>query len=341
MPVHLQDDLARRLSEVQRPLARDRGGGLHRVEHRRNPAARPASKSSGSIISRPGTAAISTKCRPRSGPSRWSASSCSKPTSATARPAPARSTGSITSSTRPRWARSRGRWPTRSARTMSNVTGFINLLDAARLAGVKSFVYAASSSTYGDEPDLPKREDRIGNPLSPYAATKLINEIYAGVYFRSFRLAVDRPALFQRVRRPPGPQRGLCGGHSQMAVGDDRRPARSRFTATARPAAISATSPMRSRPICARRCRVMRPRTRSTMSRSASALRWSNCSACSATASPSTRSTTTASRPMPVSARATCSTLWPTFRKRVRCSIMHRPTPFPRASPRRCHGICR
>jgi UDP-N-acetylglucosamine 4-epimerase len=68
----------------------------------------------------------------------------------------------------------------------ANVTGFINMMDAARLAGVKRFVYAASSSTYGDDPDLPKREERIGNPLSPYAATKLINEIYASVYARAF-----------------------------------------------------------------------------------------------------------------------------------------------------------
>ncbi|WP_310467270.1 SDR family oxidoreductase [Sphingomonas sp.] len=63
-----------------------------------------------------------------------------------------------------------------------NVTGFVNMLDAARRAGVKRFVYAASSSTYGDEPSLPKREELIGNPLSPYAATKLANEIYAAVY---------------------------------------------------------------------------------------------------------------------------------------------------------------
>jgi UDP-N-acetylglucosamine 4-epimerase len=67
-----------------------------------------------------------------------------------------------------------------------NVTGFIDMLDAARLAGVRRFVYAASSSTYGDEPNLPKREERIGNPLSPYAATKLANEIYAAVYARSY-----------------------------------------------------------------------------------------------------------------------------------------------------------
>lgn len=68
----------------------------------------------------------------------------------------------------------------------SNVTGFINLLDAARRAGVGRFVYAASSSTYGDDPELPKREERIGRPLSPYAATKLIDEIYAGVYATAY-----------------------------------------------------------------------------------------------------------------------------------------------------------
>ena len=68
----------------------------------------------------------------------------------------------------------------------ANVTGFLNLLDAARLAGVKRFVYAASSSTYGDSVEMPKREERIGNPLSPYAATKLIDEIYANVYARSY-----------------------------------------------------------------------------------------------------------------------------------------------------------
>ncbi|MCA1653042.1 MAG: SDR family oxidoreductase [Sphingomicrobium sp.] len=67
-----------------------------------------------------------------------------------------------------------------------NVTGFVNMLDAARLAGVSRFVYAASSSTYGDEPSLPKREERIGNPLSPYAATKLADEIYAAVYAKSY-----------------------------------------------------------------------------------------------------------------------------------------------------------
>jgi UDP-N-acetylglucosamine 4-epimerase len=68
----------------------------------------------------------------------------------------------------------------------TNVTGFLNMLEAARQSGVSRFVYAASSSTYGDEPNLPKVEERIGQPLSPYAATKLANEIFAGVYARSY-----------------------------------------------------------------------------------------------------------------------------------------------------------
>lgn len=67
-----------------------------------------------------------------------------------------------------------------------NVTGFVNMLDSARRAGVRRFIYAASSSTYGDSPELPKRENRIGSPLSPYAATKLADEIYAGVYAKSY-----------------------------------------------------------------------------------------------------------------------------------------------------------
>ena len=68
----------------------------------------------------------------------------------------------------------------------SNVTGFLNVLEAARQAGSTRFVYAASSSTYGDHEALPKVEENIGNPLSPYAATKLIDEIYAAVYGRSY-----------------------------------------------------------------------------------------------------------------------------------------------------------
>ncbi len=71
----------------------------------------------------------------------------------------------------------------------SNATGFVNMLEAARQAGVSRFIYASSSAVYGDDPGLPKREDRIGRPLSPYAATKVLNEIYAGVYTRAFGLS--------------------------------------------------------------------------------------------------------------------------------------------------------
>ncbi len=69
-----------------------------------------------------------------------------------------------------------------------NIDGFLNMLVATRDAGVKRFVYAASSSTYGDHPDLPKIEDRIGKPLSPYAVTKLVNELYADVFGRCYGL---------------------------------------------------------------------------------------------------------------------------------------------------------
>lgn len=68
----------------------------------------------------------------------------------------------------------------------ANITGFLNMLVAARDAGVKSFTYAASSSTYGDHPALPKVEDNIGKPLSPYAVTKYVNELYADVFARSY-----------------------------------------------------------------------------------------------------------------------------------------------------------
>ena len=68
----------------------------------------------------------------------------------------------------------------------ANVTGFLNMLTAARDAKVSSFVYAASSSTYGDHLDLPKKEEVIGKPLSPYAVTKLVNELYAEVFARVY-----------------------------------------------------------------------------------------------------------------------------------------------------------
>ncbi len=71
----------------------------------------------------------------------------------------------------------------------ANIDGFLNMLVASRDAGVQSFTYAASSSTYGDHPGLPKVEDAIGRPLSPYAVTKYVNELYAEVFARCYGFA--------------------------------------------------------------------------------------------------------------------------------------------------------
>lgn len=71
-----------------------------------------------------------------------------------------------------------------------NVSGFLNMLTAAKDAGVRSFVYASSSAVYGDEPNLPKVEERIGNPLSPYAVTKKANELYADVFSKLYSMKI-------------------------------------------------------------------------------------------------------------------------------------------------------
>ncbi len=75
------------------------------------------------------------------------------------------------------------------ATNQANIDGFLNMLVAARDAKVRRLVYAASSSTYGDHPDLPKVENKIGRPLSPYAVTKLVNELYADVFARVYGLS--------------------------------------------------------------------------------------------------------------------------------------------------------
>ncbi|MGV3697453.1 SDR family oxidoreductase [Flavobacterium sp.] len=69
-----------------------------------------------------------------------------------------------------------------------NVSGFLNMLAASKEAGVKRFIYAASSSTYGDSESLPKIEDKIGKPLSPYAITKYVNELYADIFNKTYGL---------------------------------------------------------------------------------------------------------------------------------------------------------
>lgn len=88
----------------------------------------------------------------------------------------------------------------------TNNTGFLNMIEAARQAKVERFIYAASSSTYGDHPDLPKQEDRIGKPLSPYAVTKLVNELYAGVYADLYDLKVIGLRYFNVFGRRQDPE---------------------------------------------------------------------------------------------------------------------------------------
>ncbi len=90
----------------------------------------------------------------------------------------------------------------------NNIDGFLNILVAARDAKVARFVYAASSSTYGDHPDLPKVEDKIGKPLSPYAVTKLVNELYSNVFAKTYgfkTVGLRYFNIFGRRQDPDGP----------------------------------------------------------------------------------------------------------------------------------------
>lgn len=98
------------------------------------------------------------------------------------------------------------------ATNAANVTGFLNMLVAARDAQVKSFTYAASSSTYGDHPGLPKIEESIGRPLSPYAVTKYVNELYADVFARCY----DFKAIGLRYFNVFGPRQDPDGAYAAV-----------------------------------------------------------------------------------------------------------------------------
>ena len=103
----------------------------------------------------------------------------------------------------------------------NNVNGFLNMLVAARDAGVPRLVFASSSAVFGDDPMLPKVEERIGRAASPYGLSKHINELYAGVFAYCYGFQWIGPALLQRVRPAPGPRRRLRLGDP----GVDRRAA--------------------------------------------------------------------------------------------------------------------
>ena len=94
----------------------------------------------------------------------------------------------------------------------TNVTGMLNLLLAARDAGVRSFVYASSSAVYGDETTMPQREERIGQPLSPYGASKLMDELYAGIFARQFGLRTVGLRYFNVF----GPRQSPTGGYAAV-----------------------------------------------------------------------------------------------------------------------------
>tara|TARA_R110002073_G_scaffold104656_3_gene236940 strand:- start:163 stop:1200 length:1038 start_codon:yes stop_codon:yes gene_type:complete len=94
----------------------------------------------------------------------------------------------------------------------ANIDGFLNMLIAARDAGVKRFIYAASSSTYGDHPGLPKVEEVIGRPLSPYAVTKYVNELYADVFSRTY----DMDCIGLRYFNVFGPRQDPQGAYAAV-----------------------------------------------------------------------------------------------------------------------------
>lgn len=96
--------------------------------------------------------------------------------------------------------------------TENNVLGFVNMLVAGQKAKVKRFVYAASSATYGDHPELPKQEDKVGNPLSPYALSKRINEEYADVFARVYGL----PSVGLRYFNVFGPLQDPNGAYAAV-----------------------------------------------------------------------------------------------------------------------------
>ena len=106
----------------------------------------------------------------------------------------------------------------------SNVTGFLNMLQAAKEAEVKSFTYAASSSTYGDHSALPKLEENIGNPLSPYAVTKYVNELYAGVYARTYgfkSIGLRYFNVFGKRQDPDGPYAAVIPKWTSAMIGGE------------------------------------------------------------------------------------------------------------------------
>lgn len=219
-----------------------------------------------------------------------------------------------------------------------NIDGFLNMLVAARDCGVKSFVYAASSSTYGDEPNLPKQEDRIGKPLSPYAVTKYVNELYAEVFARSYgfkTIGLRYFNVFGQRQDPYGayaaviPQwfAALTKGDTVYVNGTAKRPA------------ISAISTMWCRRTCWHPMLRKTPETSSTMWPSASGPRSTSFSGLSVTRSSATSpKRRKPNRPTVISGRETYAIPWRTSPVRARCWAMSPNTMSVRACALRVTG---
>lgn len=107
----------------------------------------------------------------------------------------------------------------------TNISGYLNMLVAARDAKVTSFTYAASSSTYGDHPALPKVEENIGNPLSPYAVTKYVNELYADVFARTYgfnTIGLRYFNIFGKRQTPDGAYAAVIPKWTAAMIADDQ-----------------------------------------------------------------------------------------------------------------------
>jgi len=108
------------------------------------------------------------------------------------------------------------------ATNAANVSGFLNMLVAARDAGVQSFTYAASSSTYGDHPALPKVEEVIGKPPLPYAVTKYVNELYADVFARTYGFKATGLRYFNVFGQRQDPDGApMCQRSCRLIISED------------------------------------------------------------------------------------------------------------------------
>ncbi|MFD2500673.1 NAD-dependent epimerase/dehydratase family protein [Rhizorhabdus histidinilytica] len=219
----------------------------------------------------------------------------------------------------------------------TNATGFANIIDAARLAGVGSFVYASSSSVYGDEPNLPKVEGRIGRVLSPYALTKLHNELVAEVYRRNYgfgSVGLRYFNVFGPRQDPNGAYAAviprwtaaMIAGDPVLINGDGETSRDFCYVANAVQANLRAAlfAPA-GRRIC-------------STSRSATGPPCPSCSRCSATRCAVTGSSMTATPSMAISGPATCVIRWRISAPRPHWSAMRRRTGSPKAWTRHCPG---